>query len=82
MSAFRSACMLAATLGVTAELVRVAPPAMWSWFQAERVLAVDAGRQRQLDGLDPELERMRGITRVPAPVAGGPPSSAAAGPGR
>lgn len=66
MPVFRSACMLMVMMGLAAEFARVAPPATWSWFQAQEILAVDGDRQRQLDILDRELEKVRGMTTEPA----------------
>ena len=82
MSVLRSTCMVVAMMGLAAEFARVALPATWSWFQAEKILAADASRQRQLDIVDPELEMMRGIMRVPTPASGEHGSIVVAGSGR
>lgn len=82
MSILRPLCMAVAMLGLVAEFAWVVSSATWSWVQARKILAVDAGRQRQLDILDAELKMMRGMTRIPSPVSGEPLSIVVAGLGR
>lgn len=66
MAVVRTTCMVVVMMGLAAEFARVAPSAMWSWLQVQKILAADAGRQRQFDGLDPALEMTRHMTTEPA----------------
>lgn len=79
MPVLRSLCMAVAMLGLAAEFGWVASAATWSGFQVQKILAVDAGRQRQLDILDRELEQVWGVTGKPVPASGEPASIVVAG---